>query len=375
MKLKTTFDLAIIGAGAAGLQLLYEFLSDSANKDAHILLIDSGDRSKKSWCFWEEKASIFPFLVEKQWPNLAFVHENGSKSTFQTSPLAYNYISSERFFSYFFTEFIPQFPNIHHITDKVIHVSSSNEIRLASETNYTAKIIADSRSKSAQSVNQDLLYQHFFGKFIHFDLPVLDPETATMMDFSMEQVSPDFTCFHYILPFSNTHGLIETTVFSKKAYDKETFQSIWDAYMLANFPNQTYTIEQEEMGTIPMCQQSTSLGTKTNFSIGTAAGMVKPSTGYAFARMNQDAKRILTNQDRRSSGRYTFYDRILLHIIQHETNQIPAVMSRLFRTSPIQVILNFLDEKTSISTEVGIFAKLDIILFLKHLFKSYVWKR
>jgi lycopene beta-cyclase len=370
-----TYDLAIIGAGAAGLHLLYEFVSDPANKDAQILLIDSGDRSKKSWCFWEGKSSIFPFLIEKQWPNLAFVHENGSKSTFETAPLAYNYISSERFFTYFFTEFIPQFPQIHHVMDKVLHVSPSNEIRLASETTYTAKIIADSRIKSPQSANPNSLYQHFYGKFIHFDAPVLDPETATMMDFSMEQISPDFTCFHYILPFSSTYGLIETTVFSKKAYDKEKFQSIWDAYMLANFPQQTYTIEQDEMGTIPMCQQTISMGTKTNFPIGTAAGMVKPSTGYAFARMNQDAKRILTNQDRRSAGRFSFYDRLLLHIIKHETHQIPAVMSRLFRTSPIQVILHFLDEKTSIWTELGIFAKLDIALFLKQLFKSYVWKR
>lgn len=60
------FDIAIIGAGASGLQLLYESIQADSNREKKILLIDSGDRSKKSWCFWEDQQrKCFPFLVEK----------------------------------------------------------------------------------------------------------------------------------------------------------------------------------------------------------------------------------------------------------------------------------------------------------------------
>lgn len=48
------YDIAIIGAGASGLQLLYEIVQADPTNEKQILLLDSGDRSTKSWCFWED---------------------------------------------------------------------------------------------------------------------------------------------------------------------------------------------------------------------------------------------------------------------------------------------------------------------------------
>jgi len=56
------FDLAIIGAGAAGLQLLYEYYQVPKNANARVLLIDSGDRTKKvgvSGRNWVRNPSLF----------------------------------------------------------------------------------------------------------------------------------------------------------------------------------------------------------------------------------------------------------------------------------------------------------------------------
>ncbi len=373
---KPVYELAVIGAGAAGLQLVYEYMQNPAHREFSVLLIDSGDRSEKSWCFWEEKDAIFPFLVEKKWKNLSFTDQNNQKIQFNDLTHAYNYISSDRFFDYFFIEFLPKYPNIHVVKDLVRAVDDGQmQITLASGESYQAKRIADSRIEKKVQSEADHLYQHFFGKFVEFDLPVLDAETATMMDFSHGQWSDDFTCFHYLLPFSATQGLIETTVFSKKAYDLSAYQTIWGSYMQTKFGEASYTVSKEERGTIPMYQNPVSFGTKSVIKIGTAAGMVKASTGYAFSRMNRDAKNILSNRNRASAIRFRFYDRILLHIIRHEIDQIPAVMSRLFRSASITQILLFLDEKSSIWQEIRMFAKLDIGLFLKHLYRSYSWKK
>ena len=57
--------MAIIGAGAAGLQLLYEYTLRPSAKPLQILLIDSGNRSEKSWCFWQGASPIFEDLIEK----------------------------------------------------------------------------------------------------------------------------------------------------------------------------------------------------------------------------------------------------------------------------------------------------------------------
>ena len=105
------YDIAIIGAGASGLQLLYELIQ--ADPQQKILILDSGDRSAKSWCFWEDKdATCFPFLVEKSWHSMTYRSSEGETLKSPIHPLQYNYISSDRFFAYFFDEFIPAKPNI-----------------------------------------------------------------------------------------------------------------------------------------------------------------------------------------------------------------------------------------------------------------------
>lgn len=60
------YDIAIIGAGASGLQLLYELVQADPSRKKKILLLDSGDRSQKSWCFWEDHtSSSFSFSCRK----------------------------------------------------------------------------------------------------------------------------------------------------------------------------------------------------------------------------------------------------------------------------------------------------------------------
>jgi len=105
--------------------------------------------------------------------------------------------------------------------------------------------------------------------------------------------------------------------------------------------------------------------------IGTAAGQVKASTGYAFTRMHQDAKNIVSNSNRKRPGRFRFYDRLLLSIIKTDTKQFPEVMKRLFHSVPMPQILTFLDEKSTLIQEIQIFCRLPICLFLTHLWKSF----
>ena len=102
MKDPEVFDIAIIGAGAAGLQLLYELTQAPSDPQLKILLIDSGDRSEKSWCFWQNDPPIYSHLIEKKWNHLAFVGADGTEIKSCVEPIHYHYISSEKFYSYFF---------------------------------------------------------------------------------------------------------------------------------------------------------------------------------------------------------------------------------------------------------------------------------
>jgi len=365
------YDLAIVGAGAAGLQLLYEYLQLAENIDKKVLLIDSGDRSKKSWCFWStEDQTSFPFLIEKSWSKIHYRSSLGTSKTEEIDQLRYHYISSEHFFDYFFEKYIPDHSQITWVKGWVKTLNSEEphvQIALQDEQIYLALNVADARITQSMQASAPKVHQHFWGKFIEFDSDILDSEAVTLMDFSQKQSNPAFSVFHYILPFSTRKALIETTVFSSEAYHEKEYDRLWNQYMQENYAGHTYQIVGEERGTIPMAHIQGSKEIGQIFSIGTAAGRVKPSTGYAFTRMHRDAKNIIKQTRPNTHSRYTFYDSILLHMIQKENKVIPGVMDRLFSKMRYVDILRFLDEKTTLWEELKLFSQLQIPLFLKHL--------
>jgi lycopene beta-cyclase len=362
------YDIAIIGAGASGLQLLYEIVK--AHPDQKILLLDSGDRSEKSWCFWEDKqATCFPFLVEKSWKSMHYKSSTGTDISTDINPLAYHYISSTRFFTYFFENFIPSHPNITIATAWVVDVNEGTEtilIHTKDGQQYQAKQVADSRP--IQSENPALIYQHFSGKFIEFEEPILDDSCMTLMDFSLQASTKDMAVFHYLLPFSKTKALIETTVFTRAGYDKEAYERIWEEYMVLNYANQKFTMLSNEKGTIPMGILGKKIDGKV-YKIGAESGNMKPSTGYAFTRMHQDAINRAQNRTTSIPKRFRFYDKMLLKIMQNEMDKIPEVMDRLFKRVQTPQILRFLDDKTTLIDEIKLLSQLDIPLFIKHLLR------
>ena len=107
--------------------------------------------------------------------------------------------------------------------------------------------------------------------------------------------------------------------------------------------------------------------------IGTAGGLTKPTTGYTVARCVRDAERMMEAYKRTGEfsvpapppGRFRWYDKLLLRIIRDEPQEVPRILWTLFSRNPIEKILRFLDEETSITDEVQIFWSLPWRPFLR----------
>jgi lycopene beta-cyclase len=222
-----------------------------------------------------------------------------------------------------------------------------------------------------------LLLQHFKGWFIKTEKAVFDESTVTLMDFAVPQQNS--TQFIYILPLSDHEALVEMTVFSPTTYSDATYDELLGDYMKKHFEDTNFDIESTEKGAIPMTDARFSrFGNAGEILLGTAAGMVKSTTGYAFQRITKDSEKIAedvaTKQPIRwssSKGRFRFYDRLLLGIISEKPQWGSKIFETLFEKTPMTAIFKFLDEETNLWEEIKIFSRLPFFPFLQQIYRQW----
>lgn len=197
------------------------------------------------------------------------------------------------------------------------------------------------------------------------------------MDFNISQ---EHGCaYMYLLPYSTHTALVEVTFFSTQLLTKATYEHYLEKYIHQNI-SRKYHILYQEYGMTPMQQgvfKDTGAGGEIN--IGTQGGMVKPSTGYAWQRMREDSRQLATayfngNRPKRKSkgSRFAFYDSLLLWIITKNPKACKSIFTALFSRKRLSLITRFMDEKTRLHEEIGIFAVLPLGLFLKALWCRYM---
>lgn len=78
MELESTYDYAIIGAGAAGMNLALAFAKESFFDNKRIVILDSnlGKIIDKKWSFWQQEPFEYLDSIEKQWKSTQFKSEN-----------------------------------------------------------------------------------------------------------------------------------------------------------------------------------------------------------------------------------------------------------------------------------------------------------
>jgi lycopene beta-cyclase len=110
-------------------------------------------------------------------------------------------------------------------------------------------------------------------------------------------------------------------------------------------------------------------------AIGMQGGRIKPSTGFAFMRVQADSAAIvqsLIEHDQpfdipEDSERYRLYDSLLLDIMEREPERIQAIFAALFKHNSIEQVLSFLDEQASLAQNVRMIATLPPAPFLQAL--------
>ncbi|MFY8006141.1 MAG: lycopene cyclase family protein [Sediminibacterium sp.] len=372
--MQSHYQYIIVGAGCAGLQLADALLNDPALLTGSILIIEaSAIHEEKTWCFWYTAQHRYSHLVKKSWNNIAF-RASDTSVTAALPDLCYQYISSTDFYEHQLTS-LRKDARVTFLFEPVSSIEWNNGNRQVHTPSgiITADYIFHSHHLSPPS--SPTLWQHFLGWEIKTDKDLFDPATATLMDFSDATESQE-VFFHYILPYSSRHALVECTFFSQELLDQAAYENLLRKY-IENKLTTDYQIIAKETGKIPM-----TLVTPSPFScatgiipIGSAAGCIKASTGYSFTRAMRHTQQIIAYLKKEidhipspSSRRFLFYDRLFLSLIQQYPHKMPGIFAALFKRNKIQRILRFLDEATRLWEEVIIFSQLPKKNFLMVLF-------
>jgi len=352
----TSRRLAILGAGCAGRSLAIELLARS--EDIEIVLFDrrTSFSDDRNWCGWTLPDSSFEECVSHRWPR-CIVRGDGLEVTIDLESAPYRRIPARSFYETTRTliestgrcdlRLGSAAENVELGADNVIVVNSSGSESF--DHAFDARI----HPTSIESMTHRGLVQHFVGYEIEADRDVFDPSVATLMDFNAPQ-----DCgihFFYVLPFSPRTALVEATFMTPPSSDTPDYGKRIDAYLRDQLGLDRWVVRCAEQGRIPMApKMPTPPPHPRRWMIGTAAGVVKPSTGYAFDAIQRDSRRVaaafMAGRERPRLPRSefaTWMDRMMVSFLSARPEIAPQMFPRLMQKCPTRRLVRFLNDRAT----------------------------
>ena len=374
------YDYIFTGTGLAALMTVYKMIASRKFTDQSILLIDENTKKEndRTWCFWEEKESMWESSISKKWDSALFANAEFRRDL-DLKPYRYNMVKGLDFYNQVF-ELILKQSNITFLNEKVTDINElDNHVFVATPSeNFTCSKVINSiyrKSEVENQTNYPLLQQHFIGWFIKSKEAVFNAQQATFMDFSVEQRGN--TRFMYVLPTSSTEALLEYTLFSATLLPKEEYENEIEKY-IQQLGITDYVIIEKEQGSIPMsCYPFWKKNTEKVLNIGTAGGWTKASTGYTFKSSDKKSTELVTFLQKETDLRkfhkktkFWFYDLLLLDILDRKNELGASIFSSLFKKGSAALIFKFLDEETTFAEDLQVIWKCPKMPFIHALIRS-----
>ena len=370
-------DLAILGGGCAGLSLARELAVNQVKRSVIVIEPRQAYEDDRSWCFWAADQNKFQDWVSFSWTAWSF-GQAGELTASQHQPgIRYQYIRSADFYRKSLA-LIQTCPAIDVHLGQTVTALTPHEQGWEVETDvgiYTARQVLDTRPPAQARIDHSTLLQCFLGVEIELEQAAYADARQLELMTDMRVTNGDF-CFTYILPYTRTHLMVEVTFFAKERVALDTLQRELDQLLKRRGWSEARIIRQEH-GALPMgLPKEVPSSSNQPPQAGMRAGALRPSSGYAFMRIQRWAQRCaqqyVTNGQLHAQTGSGFWlqkmDQLFLDVIKKEPKLAPLMFNALLgQLSPARFI-RFMDDQATLSDCLHVIRCMPKTAFLKTLF-------
>lgn len=368
-------DFAILGAGCSGLSLAVQLVRAGLG-ERRLTVVDRRTEftRDRTWCFWNACPHPFEAAVSHSWPKWE-VRTDRLAVTRSSGGLVYQHLPGDRFYQHALEE-LRDHPSVDlRLGVEVRGVEEEEDLAVIATgaEPVQARMVFDSRPPDDASASLDPgrgsggdvhLLQHFRGYFVRSAEASFDPGLATLMDFGIDQTRGIH--FIYVLPFAPDSALVETTYFTPETFGEDVYEADLRGYLDDRLGTGKWEVVDSERGVIPMSTRAYDARPGRRWCrIGVAAGLARPSTGYAFLAIQRFAERLagrlaaarapeqVTLPEVRPA-RTLFLDRVYLSYLARFPDRAPEIMLRLFEATPADVLVRFLSETGTVADDLRV---------------------
>ena len=252
-------EVQIIGDGCAA----FSFAARANEITQNVTLIKPSNAPKQKdhvWGFWSDPMlSSAQKIAKSTWEKWAIITDKDSV-VLESKTKPYNAFKRSDW--------------INHCRS----LAEGSNVKIIDESDWNKSTGANLFDTRPPVVPSGCILQHFHGIEISTTEEKFDPNMAILMDFRVDQSTG--LHFIYLLPYSKTEALIESTLFSPNLVEKQYYLDTIKSYLSKNYQIDQYKTTHEENGVIPLGKLA--LHDPDIPGLGTNGGATRPASGYTF---------------------------------------------------------------------------------------------
>lgn len=359
------FDLVILGGGCAGLSLATELaLLGGAGPHAVVLEGRQSYSHDRTWCYFKDAQASSRTDVQHSWQSMR-VASVADSMAFDCGAAGYEMVNAGLFYKNA-QNTIDRSPNLDLRLGVVVAKPPEKQngvwrIDTVTDALY-ARYVVDTRPAQRPLRDGAKLWQSFYGQEIECEVDTFDSMCGDLMDFAAadacgaRHILPDAVCFVYVLPTTAKRALIEFTVFGPDPLPPETLHALHAHAVLRRLDGAAFSVLRSEHGILPMGAAAPMLPHDPSYVVaGLTAGGARPSSGYAFARIQRWAASCALSL---ASGKgpkghapdgviQRSMDALFLKLVRARPDLAPDLFVALFSAADTQSVIRFLSDRAT----------------------------